>query len=419
MKKIYMGIDIGSDTIKFVVSEYFNNKFNILATNTIKSKGVRKGLIVDAPLAINAVKDGLKELEERLGVHIGKTVVNVPSYNAKFLFVDASIPINNEDGIIDSDDVGNLFRESVRGKLEEDHELVTVIPLTFSIDDKKGIKKPIGKKGKKLELRGVMISVPKKNIYSVLSVIDGAGLEVVDITFSGIADYYETKNELLDKKVGAVINIGHDTTTVSIINKGKFMCSETLQIGGRNIERDLACVFDISILDARTLKEKFASSHKRFSNLNEKFEIKNNHNELLNLNQYEVSEVVMERLYQILEFAKKQILLLTNQNINYIIITGGVTELKNFKYLAFDVLGKDVIIYEETLLGIRHNKYTTVMGMIKYLYDKMELRGKEFSMLSIEEENELITPKSKYKKTDIKNIKKMFGNFLSNKEENE
>ena len=54
--------------------------------------------------------------------------------------------------------------------------------------------------------------------------------------------------------------------------------------------------------------------------------------------------------------------------------------------------------------------------MLKYLEDKMELRGKEFSMISQEEENELITPKNKYKKTDIKNIKKMF-NFLSNKEE--
>ena len=107
---------------------------------------------------------------------------------------------------------------------------------------------------------------------------------------------------------------------------------------------------------------------------------------------------------------------MTNSRFNYIIITGGVTEIKNFKYLAFDVLGKDVIIYEETSLGIRHNKYVTASGMLKYLEDKMELRGKEFSMISQEEENELITPKNKYKKTDIKNIKKMF-NFLSNKEE--
>lgn len=411
-----MGIDIGTDTIKFVVSEYFNNKFNVLASYDIKTKGVRKGLIVDAALAVNAVKDGLKEITTRLGIEMKKTIVNVPSYNAKFLFVDAFININNEDYIIDSDDVGNLFRESIRGKIDDEYELVTVVPLNFSIDDKKGIKRPIGKRGKKLELKGVAISVPKKNIYSVLSVIDAAGLEVVDITFSGIADYYEVRNEQLDRKVGAVINIGHDTTTVSIINRGKFMCSEVLQIGGSNIERDLACVLGISIFDARTIKEKFASAHKRFSNLNEKFEVKNNHDEVLNLNQYEVSEVIMERLVQILEFAKKQILLLTNQNINYIIITGGVTEIKNFKYLAFDVLGKDVIIYEETSLGIRHNKYVTAFGMLKYLEDKMELRGKEFSMISQEEENELITPKNKYKKTDIKNIKKMF-NFLSNKEE--
>ena len=56
MKKIYTSIDIGSDTIKFVVGEYFNNKINILSSYIIKSKGVRKGLIVDANLTDASVK---------------------------------------------------------------------------------------------------------------------------------------------------------------------------------------------------------------------------------------------------------------------------------------------------------------------------------------------------------------------------
>ena len=56
MKKIYTAVDIGSDTIKFVVSELYNNKFNVLAAHTIKSKGIRKGLIVDANLVINTLK---------------------------------------------------------------------------------------------------------------------------------------------------------------------------------------------------------------------------------------------------------------------------------------------------------------------------------------------------------------------------
>ena len=42
MKKIYTAIDIGSDTIKFVVAEKCNNNVNVLATHIEKSKGIRK-----------------------------------------------------------------------------------------------------------------------------------------------------------------------------------------------------------------------------------------------------------------------------------------------------------------------------------------------------------------------------------------
>ena len=60
MKKIYTAIDIGSDTIKFVVGEILKGNLNILSSYTIKSKGIRKGLIVDPNLAINSIKDGIK-----------------------------------------------------------------------------------------------------------------------------------------------------------------------------------------------------------------------------------------------------------------------------------------------------------------------------------------------------------------------
>lgn len=77
-----------------------------------------------------------------------------------------------------------------------------------------------------------MISAPKKNVYSVLSVMEGAGLEVVDITVSALGDYYEVRNNNLDKNIGAIINLGHETTNVSVFSRGKLMNTETIQLGG-------------------------------------------------------------------------------------------------------------------------------------------------------------------------------------------
>ena len=415
MRKIYTSIDIGSDTIKFVVGELLNDNINILSSNTIKSKGVRKGLIFDPNLTINAIKDGIKEINDDLGVEIKKVIVNVPNYNAKFMFVTGSVEINNEDEIVTTEDINKVIKNSVYSKLAIDYELVTVLPVEFLLDNEV-VDKPVLKKGKKLELKGIMVSVPKKNIYSVLNVVEGAGLEVVEITLSGIADYFEVRNNNTDKKVGAIINLGHETTTVSVINKGKLMNTETIQLGGLNVEKDLSYIFNINIFDARVLKEKFASSHKRFCQLNDVYEIKNTVGEILKLNQLEVSEVVMSRLSEILELAKKQILLLTKQSISYIILTGGLTEIKAFKNLAFEIFGKSVIIYSMDTLGVRDNKYTTSLGMIKYFCDKMDMRGREYSMMSTEDVTALVTPSSKTKKDNMI-FTKFIENFITNKEE--
>ena len=415
MKKIYTAIDIGSDTIKFVVGEYYKDKVNILASHEEKAKGIRKGLIVDPNLAINSIKDGIKELNNSLGINIKKVIVNIPDYNAKFMFVTGEVDIIDEDELITTDDVNKVIKTCVYAKLAQEYELITVVPLTFLIDDSPE-KEPVGKTGKKLGIKGISISAPKKNIYSVLSVIEGAGLEVVDITISGLGDYFEVRNNTLDKKVGAIINLGHETTNVSVYNKGKLMNTETIQLGGTNIDKDLAYMFNINIFDARTIKEKFASSHKRFIALNDVYEVKNTAGEIIKLNQIEVTEIVMDRLAEILELARKQILLLTKQNISYIVITGGLTEIRAFKNLVYEILGKDVIIFNEDTLGIRDNKYITSIGMIKYFIDKMEIRGREYTMIEKEEEDLLINPNNKNKRDKIA-ISKIFGSFIGTKED--
>ena len=413
MKKIYTAIDIGSDTIKFVVGEYFKNKLNILATYEQKAKGIRKGLIVDPNLAINSIKDGIKEINNNLGIDIKKVIVGVPSYNAKFMFATSEIEITGD--AITTDDVNNLIKASVYSKVEQDYELITVLPLTFLIDGEKETK-VVGKAGNKLEIKGIMISAPKKNVYSVLSVMEGAGLEVVDITVSALGDYYEVRNNNLDKNIGAIINLGHETTNVSVFSRGKLMNTETIQLGGINVDKDLAYMFNINVFDAREIKEKFASSHKRFIALNDVYEVKNTAGEVIKLNQIEVTEIVMDRLAELLRLAQKQILLLTKQNISYIVITGGLTEIRAFKNLVYEILGKDVIIYTEDTLGARNNKYTTSIGMIKYFIDKMGVRGKEYSMIDEQDEELLINPNNKNSKGKA-SITKIFGNFIGTKED--
>ena len=121
MKKIYTAIDIGSDKIKFVTGEYFGGKVNVLSSHEQKAKGIRKGLIVDPNLAINSIKDGIKEMNNMLGIEIKKVIVNVPDYNTKFMLVTGEVNIIDEDELITTDDINKVIKESVYAKLYEDY----------------------------------------------------------------------------------------------------------------------------------------------------------------------------------------------------------------------------------------------------------------------------------------------------------
>lgn len=414
MRKIYTSVDIGSYSIKFIVGEFINDKLHVLASTCVETKGLKRGLIVEPELVLQSLKEGVKEINEKLGISIKKVIVNIPDYNAKFKQVKGKIDIRSNDKIITVDDINRVIKDSIYNELDEGYELVTVVPKAYLIDETVETSKPVGKNGQKLEIKGIMISTPRKNVYSVLSIIEKAGLEVSDITISGLADYHEIRNDKLDNRTGAIINFGHETTKVSIFEDGNIIESETLQIGGINVEKDLSYIFGISPKEGRILKEKFASSHKRFSQLNEVYEVKNAIGETVKLNQLEVSEVVMSRMVEILNLSKKQIRNLVNTEIEYIILTGGLTEIKSFKNLAYEMFGKDVIIYNVTTLGVRDNKYTTGIGMIKYFMQKMLSRGRDYSMFSLEDEVALVTPR-KTGKNSI--VNKIFGSFMMSKED--
>jgi len=300
---------------------------------------------------------------------------------------------------------------AMQSKIPEGKELVTILPIDFTLDDTKGIKNPKGLIGQELSTRAIMITVPKKNIYSVVSILDSMGIEVDDISINGIGDYYTFRTEETNKDIGAIINLGEETTTVSLYNKGIIVKNSVLQIGSKNIENDIAYMYKISRDECRKIKEKFALAHRKGAQVNEFYEVKSANDEILKINQYEVSEVVMYRLMEILEMAKNEINNLTNRKISYIIVTGGVSNMANFGLVANEVLGRDIMIGSIKTPGIRDNRYSSVLGNIIYLYEKLRLKGKDYSMFTEDDEMTLISNKKGL--TNNENmLGKVFGYFF-------
>ncbi len=422
MKKIYTSIDIGSDTVKVLVCELYKGKMNVLASSTVKSSGIKKGLIVDANEASICIRKAIQEVESMLGIKVHKVLASVPSYGADFSVGTAFIDLRkdeNMEGIpnVMGKDVLNVLQNVGYNKIPEDRELVNILPIEFYLDDiDHPVKDPKGKRCKKLGVKTVVVTTPKINVHSVVSLLTAMGLDVKDITFNSIGDYYEFKDDKIDDSISAVINIGSDNTTVSLFIKGILAKTSIINVGGKNIDNDIKYIFKVDLLEARKLKETFAIAHKRYASSNEITELSNINGEMIKINQYEISEVVMERVLEILKFAKKELKVLTNKEISYIIITGGVSEMFGFKAAVDEVFGPGIAPVSLKTLGIRKNQFSSCSGMIKFFDEKVDLRGKpNYSMVSQSDEDDLISNKKKITNFSNRSILgKVFGYFFDN-----
>lgn len=416
MKHIYTSLDIGSDSIKVVVCELHQNKLNLLASSSVKSRGIKKGLIVNVEEASSCIKSAILEVENILGIKIDKVIVTIPSYNAEYILLKSEIQIDNEDGIINTEDIKNVLDSVVEDRDFQDKELVTILPVDFKIDGETGIKNPIGKYGKKLGVRTIAVVTPKKNVYSVVGLLESIGIQTIDISTSGIGDIYAFKNKEFESGLGAIVNVGSETTTISLYNKGIIVKSSIVLMGGKNIDKDIAYMYKTDRATANYLKLHFALAHKRNASTTDMCEIKTEYDNELRINQYEISEVVSSRLEEILNLAKKELNILTSKKIDYIIITGGTSNMTDIEYIASDVFGKDINIGNIKLIGIRDNKYSSCIGNIVYFISKLKLKGQRYSMVDNEDASKLASIRKGYQEiSNEKMLENLLGHFLANR----
>lgn len=411
MRKIYTSVDLGSNSIKIMTAEIYDKKLNVLAVSEVKSRGIKNGLIVDANEILSSLKEAISDIENKLSITIDKVVASVPSYYSNFEIVNGEIDISREDERVTGNDIVTVLRSAVISKVKKDREIVTIIPIYFIVNGKKNIKDPKGLICKKLGVKAMMVTTPSKNVQSIISIFQSIGIDVVDVNLGSIADYTEFSNNSTNDGLSVIINVGYDITTVSLFNKGIIINSEIIQIGGKNIDNDISYVFKIDKETSSKLKENFAVAHKKFSRVNEIKECITVNKDLISITQYDISQVVMSRLTEILKLAKKQSYLLTNREISYIIITGGSSEIPGMSYLVDDVLGSTAHVGNIDTIGIRNNKYSTVSGLIRCFDSKLNLRDKEFSMVDFDDE---ISNKKINLNDNNSVLSKVFGYFFDN-----
>lgn len=397
----YASIDLGSDTVKIVVCEYCDGKYNVLASTNTRVVGIKRGIINDEMMVIKSIELAVSEIEKQLGFRIDKAIISIPSYDVEFNIYNSECEVA---GLVSGSDIATCFKKAIKENVSDKQEVVTVFPIDFVIDDEEKVYDPKGMNAYKLSTRAIFSTIPKELVYTYLEIFQKCNIEVIDLCFATLGDFYQSLSKDYQKNVGAVVNIGSSKTEISIFNKGLMIKSHLLLIGSKMIDKDIKYLYHIDGINARSLKERFALANSQYAE-DEVIDFVNIDGENILISQREISQIVESRIEELLKNVKKYLNNLTNKEISYIIITGGITDIPGFSSVAESVFGDIMHSVNMNVLGIRSNMYSSCIGMIKYLHEKLELRGINYSMFDI----------SNYKKEKKKSV---LNDFVIEKIEN-
>lgn len=391
--QLITSLDIGNEEIKVIVASAFDNKCNVLASTSIRSSGIKKNTIYNEKKLRESVKLAILKTEEKIGMKIKEVILLIPSNTAKMTIETGLVDI--KDNIVRGSDIKRVLADAKKDTFDDTRELVSVLPISFTVDDNISVSNPIGEEGNKLFVKAVVSTSLKSEIYPLISIVSSLGISIVDIVHKSQADYYTVSNNSLDRKLGCVINMGGNVTTVSIFNKGIMIKNSYIPLGSSSVDKDISFVYKVDVRTARHLKETFALAVPRYADKYDSIDVVTLENKSITVTQSEISKVIESRLNEILKLAKNEINRLTKREISYIIVVGGISELAGFNYIVEDVLSRNASCLDMQQMGARHNKYTSAFGAIKYFYKKCLLTEEDISMFPQDVVEIFLSPKKR------------------------
>ena len=411
MDRICTGLDIGNGEIKIVVVSANDNKYYVLTATSVKTNGLRKNTIYDDKKLKSSLLNDLKITEEKIGMKIREVILTLPANRASMTIESGLVNIRGE--TVKGKDIDAVIKDTVEDTYDDTRELVSCLPISFTVDDEASVINPLYEKGDKLFLKAVVATSPKEEIYPFINLVRSVGVNITDIIYNTQADYYTVATKELDRKMGAIINIGADITSVGVFNKGIMIKNSYIPVGSSSVDKDIAFVYKVDLKEAKKLKERFALTSTRYADNNDSITVETKENKKITINQMQISEVIESRIKEILKLAKNEINRLTKREISYIIVVGGISELAGFNYVVEEILGGASSCYNMTVIGARHNKYTSVFGSCKYFAKKCLLREDDVNMFDLDEIERFISPKKKNTINDNM-TNKFFGHFFDN-----
>ena len=256
-KRIITGIDIGTHTVRVVITEYTPGAGlpRIIGMGKAESRGLRHGYIINIADAVKGVRAAVDEAEKIAGVHIREAYLSVGGVGLEGAGTTGAAIISRADSEIGGNDVDRALRTSEQNLPNPaNKKILHTIPIEYTIDGKKVYGRPEGMRGLKLETKCLIVSCLDQHLNDMIRAVEEAGVEPVDACASPIAASFVALTKA-QKMAGCVLaNIGAETLSIVVYEEGIPISLEVFPIGSTDITNDIALGLKIPLEEAELVK---------------------------------------------------------------------------------------------------------------------------------------------------------------------
>ncbi|EGO5242751.1 cell division protein FtsA [Enterococcus faecalis] len=365
---MYVGLDIGTTSVKVVVAEYIEGQMNIIGVGNAKSDSLNRGIVVDIDQTVQAIQRAVRQAEEKAGIQIKSVNVGLPANLLEVESCQGMIAVSSESKEITDEDVRNVASAALVRSTPPERQIVAILPQDFTVDGFEGIKDPRGMLGVRMEMFGVVYTGPKTIIHNIRKCVEKAGLGINELVITPLA---LTETILTDgeKDFGTiVIDMGGGQTTTSVIHDKQLKFTHVNQEGGEFITKDISIVLNTSFNNAEALKINYGDAYPERTSANEEFPVDViGKSEPVRVDERYLSEIIEARVEQILRKSKEVLDEIDAFELpGGVVLTGGAASMPGIVDLAQEIFEANVKLYVPNHMGLRNPVFANVISIVEY-----------------------------------------------------
>lgn len=251
-------LDIGSSKLAAALAVVKRKNITNIYFDSIASKGVKCGSIIDSISLVDAIGSLMKSLRAKSGINIKFVSVNISGQDVLTKHSKAIVPLAERGNkVITISDLQKVNEQArILGSSLED-EIIHLIPYSYSIDSKQNIANPIGLYSHRLEGDLYLICSKLSHIQSLSRAIHQAGFEIKDVFFSGLATSKAVFNKDSEGGLNLLCDIGSDISELLFFRNGSLRDIEILPIGGDDLTFQLQEALKIPFELAEDIKRSY------------------------------------------------------------------------------------------------------------------------------------------------------------------